>query len=73
MEACNTQFMVAGTMGLSILFASGDQVRLLTVMNVCYACLLPCLSVMLLGVVCCNEGLLTSSHLTPPLPHSTLV
>jgi tripeptidyl-peptidase-1 len=25
MESCNTQFMVAGTMGLSILFASGDQ------------------------------------------------
>jgi len=25
MESCNTQFQVAGTMGLSILFASGDQ------------------------------------------------
>lgn len=25
MESCNTQFMMAGSMGLSILFASGDQ------------------------------------------------
>lgn len=25
MESCNTQFMIAGSMGLSILFASGDQ------------------------------------------------